>query len=328
MILAMALITRHGSEVGSVFDLIGRDENDLTSAFGYSLALCPHLLKAVLKRLGTQLGARLSGDADIAMEVRDKDGRTDLEIRLIDFLMICEAKRDWLLPSTSQLSRYAKRIRHRQGALITLSQASHSLAASQLPQQLSGVPIVHLPWSDVLTDISNVAHNCRGRERVWLDELSAYLKGVIRVRDVADGRTYCVALNNFKTGGKRDLTFIEWVTDKLTYYHPYGVNRWPTEPPNFMAFRWNGAVRRIHRVVQADVVPTLLDRYPDLPRTEFTLRPHAIYKLSRRQLPPLEPIPTGAPYRANRMWVLLDQLQTADTLAEAYKRSREMLQST
>ena len=323
----MAGITLHGSGVTSVFDLLGRDENDLTSALGFTFANCPLLLKAVLKRLESQLGTRFSGNADIAMEVRDKFGRTDLEIRLADALLICEAKRDWLLPSTSQLSRYAKRVR-REGALVTLSQASHSLAEFQLPKQVRGVPVVHLPWTDVLTDIAKVRHRCRGRERIWLEELAAYLRGVIRVRDVADSRTYCVSLSNQETGGKQNLTFIEWVTDKLTYYHPYGVSGWPTEPPNFMAFRRGGAVQRIHRVVQADVVPTLLERYPDLPGNEFTLRPHAIYKLSRRRLPPLEPIPTGAPYRANRLWVLLDQLQTADTLAEAVKLSRALTQST
>lgn len=94
-----------------------------------------------------------------------------------------------------------------------------------------------------------------------------------------------------------------------------------------MAFRWDGAVRRIHRIDEADVVPTLLDRYPDLPATDLTMRPHAVYKLSKRRLPTLEPIPNGASYRAIRLWVLLDQLQTADTLAEAHKRTHAMTQS-
>ena len=101
--------------------------------------------------------------------------------------------------------------------------------------------------------------------------------------------------------------------------HTDGAN--PTcEPVKCRRYRRSGGRFR------ADVVTTLLDRYPDLPANEFTLRPHAIYKLSRRQLPPFEAIPTGAQYRANRIWVLLDQLQTADRLAEAYKRSRELMQ--
>lgn len=324
----MADLTLHGADVNSVFDLLGRNENDLTSALGFGLAACPPLMSAVLQRLGGQLGTQLTGDVSVALEVRDEKGRTDLEIRLADALVICEAKRGWLLPSTSQLSQYAGRIRRRGfGALVTLSQASHALAA-KLPDEVRGVPVVHLPWTEVLADISNVRAACRGRERFWLEELRKYLLGVVQVRSIADSWTYCVVLNHQRTGGKHDLTFIQWVTDALTYYHPYGISGWPTEPPNFMAFRWAGAVRRIHRVEETDVVPTLLDRYPDLPENEFTMRPHAVYKLSERRLPPLEPIANGAQYRAIRLWVLLDQLQTADTLAEAHKRTRELTQST
>jgi len=83
------------------------------------------------------------------------------------------------------------------------------------------------------------------------------------------------------------------------YFHPYGAGGWPTEPPNFMAFRWQGAVHRIHRVVVADVLPSLLDRWPDLPATHDTVRPHAVYDLGPR-LPPAQPIRSGASHRASR----------------------------
>lgn len=320
----MVELTLHGSAVNSVFDLLGRNENDLTSALGFALAKCPPLLDAVLTRIGSRLGWQPGGDASIAMEVRDTSGRTDLEIRFGEGLLVCEAKRGWLLPSTQQLDRYAGRVRaHGAGALVTLSQASQALAA-KLPSEVRGIPVVHLPWSEVLSDVAAVRSACRGHERFWLEQLRKYLTGVIRVRSVADSWTYCVALNRDRTGGKDDLTFIEWVTDAVTYYHPYGVSGWPTDPPNFMAFRWDGAVRRIHRVEDADVYPTLLDRFPDLPENDKTMRPHAVYRLSERRLPPLEPIKNGASYRAIRLWVLLDQLQTAATLAEAHKRTREL----
>ena len=57
----------------------------------------------MLTRLGSQMGSHLTGEVGIALEVRDKKGRTDLEINVGDALVICEAKRDWLLLSTSQL---------------------------------------------------------------------------------------------------------------------------------------------------------------------------------------------------------------------------------
>lgn len=90
-----------------------------------------------------------------------------------------------------------------------------------------------------------------------------------------------------------------------------------------MAFRWQSAVRRIHRVVDADVVPTLQHRFPDMPVTEDSAVPHAVYRLGP-QLPPLEPVPSGTTYRAGRMWVLLDQLQTAPTLKDALAGTRAL----
>jgi hypothetical protein len=38
----------------------------------------------------------------------------------------------------------------------------------------------------------------------------------------------------------------------------------------------------------------------------------------------MDPFPTGVNYRANRIWVLLDQLFTARTLQEAYLSSQEL----
>jgi len=146
------------------------------------------------------------------------------------------------------------------------------------------------------------------------------------MRSVADSWTYCVVLNDVRPTGS-PFTFREYVTDDLTYFHPYGIKGWPLEPPNFMAFRWDGAVQRIHRVIKADVVPTLLHHYPDLPTQDERMRPHAVYRLSPDRLPPLEPIPNGAPYRASRLWVLLDQLQVSETLAEALGRTRTLTQS-
>jgi hypothetical protein len=45
--MASTGLTRHGREVGSVFDLLGRDENDLTAALAYTLARSPALLSGV-----------------------------------------------------------------------------------------------------------------------------------------------------------------------------------------------------------------------------------------------------------------------------------------
>jgi hypothetical protein len=321
----MTALMRHGSPVAAVFDLLGTHENDLTSALGFVLSRSPALLAAVLRRTWPDAGGPDGpATASLALEVRGDVGRTDLQIVLAGALLIVEAKRNWLLPTISQLAAYAPRVReHGGGTLVTLSQASGALARVQLPAEVDGVPIVHLSWREILTDLAEVSRDRRGKERVWLDELANYLRGVVRLRSIADSWTYCVVLNNERPGDGGRRTFREFVTDDHTYFHPYGLGGWPTEPPNFMAFRWQGAVQRIHRVIKADVLPSLLARWPDIPATDDTVRPHAVYDLGPR-LPPHEPIPSGASYRASRLWVLLDQLQTSTTLAAALAGTKSL----
>lgn len=324
----MGELTRHSSTVSSVFTLMGALENDLTAALGYTLSRSPALRAAVLLRVWPNATLPSTEEVSLALEVSDDDGRTDLEMRLPGALVIFEAKRGWMVPTRAQLARYAGRIAEHPhgGVLVTLSQASHDLATAYgLPPHIEGVPVVHLPWTEVIDDISTVRRGRRGAERVWLDELHAYLKEVIRMRSPEDCRTYCVVLNNEKPGDGGALTFLQYVTDARCYFHPYGAgNSWPTEPPNFLAFRWGGAVQRIHRVTHAEVIPSLLQRFPDVPVNAVTTSPHAVYDLGPR-IPPFDPIPNGKPYRAARLWVLLDQLQTAPTLSDAIDGTRDLL---
>lgn len=283
----MPALSRHGADVSSVFSLVGDDENDLTAALGFAFARCPTLYQAVLQRVWPAAVNANTDGVVLALEVRAADGRTDLEVRSAGALVIFEAKRGWMLPTTSQLQQYAGRIRRQQsgGALVTLSQASHALAQANLPSVVAGVPVVHLPWRDVLADIGESRSACRGRERLWLNELQEYLKGVIRMRPVADSMTYSVVLNEAKPGDGGARTYLEYVTEELCYFHPYGTGGWPNEPPNFMAFRWQGKVQRIHRVRHSEVVASLLDRWPDVPKTPLTDRQHAVYELGPPERP-------------------------------------------
>lgn len=317
-------VTRHGRGVTTVFDLIGSKENDLTAALGFTLSRSANLLAAVLMRILPDQSRPHEVRAAIGMEVRGAAGRTDLEIALPGALIVLEAKRDWLLPGTAQLASYTPRIHaHGGGVLVTLSQATESLAAHVLPVEVDGVPVVHLSWRSILDDLASLRGASFGHERLWLDQFAKYLTGVVRMRSVADSWVYCVVVNGARPGRGGALTFRQYVTDQHVYFHPYGVSGWPTDPPNFMAFRWANSVQRIHRVMRAEVVPTLLDRWADIPATEDTLRPHAVYQLGPR-LPPESPIPSGTTYRASRFWVMLDQLQSSSTVAHAVAQSKQL----
>lgn len=309
-----APLSRHGREVSSVFDLLGRDENDLTAALGFALARSPRLLGRLLLRLVADPGGTA---AVLRLETRDDAGRTDLEISTDTHLVVIEAKRGWLVAGETQLARYAPRIAaHGNGVLVSLSAASPEWALLTLPATVQGVPVAHLPWGQVMLDLSAAQDASRGQERTWLDEFSNYLRKAIKMRDPADSWTYCVSVSNYRPGAGGPHTFREFVTNEACYFHPFGSGRgWPKTPPNFLAFRWHGQVRQVRRVNRAEVIPNLQARWPGIPETDDTARPHVLYHLG----PPLPgtPVLNGAAYRASRMWVILDLLLTSPTLKDA-----------
>jgi len=134
--------------------------------------------------------------------------------------------------------------------------------------------------------------------------------------DPSDMWTYCVVINDKQPGGGGPYTFREYVEVASVYFHPFGGGfGWPKSPPNFFAFRWSGKVQRIHRVIAHEVVESLQARWPDIPVDARTNRPHVVHDLG----PALrfDPLPNGKQYRAGRHWLLLDQLFTSTTLAEA-----------
>ncbi|GAA0996277.1 hypothetical protein GCM10009555_091850 [Acrocarpospora macrocephala] len=144
-------LTWHGRDVTSVFDLLGRSENDLTAALAFALTRSPDFLHRLMKRLLPMAGRDV---AAVRLETRDTGGRTDLEIDCGSDLVIIEAKRGWLLPSESQLGAYAPRVHKRGGGvLVSLSDTSLEWSARVLPSTIDEVPVVHLPWDLIRDDL-------------------------------------------------------------------------------------------------------------------------------------------------------------------------------
>ena len=146
--------------------------------------------------------------------------------------------------------------------------------------------------------------------------------------DPASSWAYCVSLSRDKPAGGGEHNFIDYVVKEGVYFHPFGWRKGdPVDPPNFLAFRWDGKVQRIHRVVAHEVVPNLQVRWPSVPEDEDTIRPHAVYTLGP-ELPMNGPVPSGTNYRASRLWVLVDQLLTSPTLKDALAASRSIAGKT
>ena len=325
----LAPMTHHGNTMASVFSLLGSNENDLTTALGWTLRSSPTLLTALTSSLNP---APQAATTTIDLEVSDDLGRTDLELHGADHVVVIEAKRGWLLPTTTQLAAYASRCRTMPVAhLVTLSDCSPDWARLQLPATVDGVKVTHLPWSVVRERLADARRGTAGHERLWLDQLDTYLKETLRVVEVNNAEAYCVVINNERPGGGGPHTYRE-IVEQGFYYYPYGWGRgWPPVPPNFLAFRWENHVQRVHRVLSHKVIASLQELWPDIPaprradepsRVEGTDRPHVLCRLGPALR--MEPLPTGMNYRAARLWVLLDQLFTAPTLQAALRGSQQL----
>jgi len=212
-------LTRYGRTSRAVFDLVGHGEVDLTAALGWTLTRSPTLLRALWGRLDMP-GAPSA--VEVALEVADAEGRTDLQLVGDQAAVIVEAKKGWLVPGESQLSRYAARFEAvGQRLLVSLSDSSAAWAAYELPEQVAGIPVLHLPWDEVRADLDMAVKTTRGAETVWLGELSTYLAGATSVRDPAEQWVYCVVVSDGKPGGG-SRTFRDFVTIERVYFHPYG----------------------------------------------------------------------------------------------------------
>jgi hypothetical protein len=308
--------------VVSVFDLLGMQENDLTAALGFTLARSRRLLDLLIQTLDLPAG---DGPVVVRMETADEAGRTDLELQTADHLVVVEAKRGWRLPESAQLTRYAARVAaHGGGMLVTLSDCSPAYADLKLPAAVEGVDLRHLSWANLKTSISTARTRSGGKERYWLTELGEYLRRAVRVTDPASSLAFCVSLSTGRPGDGGSRTFIDFAANEGMYFHPFGWGHgWPTDPPNFLTFRWSGHVQQVRRAEKHEVIPNLQTLWPDVPVEDDTSRPFSVYTLGP-PLPMHGPLPTGTNYRANHLWVLVDQLLTKETLKDALAATKAL----
>jgi hypothetical protein len=314
-------LTASGREVRTIFDLLGRRENDLTSALAWGIAGAPTLAQKLLADVyGADVGAALTVSLQ---EFGEDRGYSDIEIQAEQGHLVLEAKRGWVLPNVKQLSRYAPRLaRTPNPLLLALTECSPAYARRQLPTEVAGVPVVHRSWTEIVRLAEAAARSGRQADRRLLKELVRYLRGVMTMQNVTSNWTYVVALSR-KTPAAWTISFLDVVLKKNRYFHPYGVRRggWPKVPPNYIAFRWDGHVRRIHHIDSYTVVDDLHDAFDEIPAGLAADVPHIVYDLGPPILPS-KPLPAGGNYRASRVWAALGLLLTSTTMKEAVAKTK------
>ena len=332
----MTALMAHGSKVETVFELLGENEDAMTYSLGWALAKCPTFCSSFAKLLGIKKG--FSDEMHIRLQDHASEkGFTDIE--LIDpakHHVIVEAKRGFTVPSDKQLEKYADRLLASTEAkakklLVVLAESDRyeRWLKLKVPKKVKGIEVLPITWRRFQDMAQQSIKTAKHEQKRLLHQLIHYLDKVTSMQNQTSNAVYVVALGqgNFENS---NIPYIEVVEKYRKYFHPVGGGKggWPADPPNYIAFRYRGALQSIHHIESYTVIDNYYPHFP-VPRNSIADPPHYLYTLGPI-IKPTKTTPTNdlkGRYRqitmSSRRWCDLDLLLTSDSIAEAVKRSRD-----
>lgn len=191
----MAELVLGREPVHTVFDLLGRKENDLTYSLGWAFANVSAFLDSVLRDVFETDPSHVE---EIILQKVDSGGITDVEVISTRAHLIIEAKRGWVLPTERQLGQYAPRLTATARPLkrlLALTECSNEFASRHLPGRVKGQKVGHRSWSEVIAHAQRATSGVgTHQERHLARQLVRYLKGVTTMQDPTSNIAYCVSL--------------------------------------------------------------------------------------------------------------------------------------
>ncbi len=332
----MTVLTAHGRNIETVFELFGESENAMTQSLGWALAKCPTFSTGFARMIGVE-----NGFSD-AMHIRLQEyqalkGFTDIEV--VDpgrHHIVVEAKRGFTVPGMPQLEKYVDRLHQNHDrkakkllAVLAESDRDERWLSLNVPSKVKGVPVLPISWRRFKHMARQAITPARHEEKRLLTQLITYLDKATSMQNQTSNEVYVVSLGAQKFANST-ITFIDVVEKFGKYFHPVGGGKggWPVEPPNYVAFRYKGALQSIHHVDSYTVIERYDPHFP-VPKNSKADRPHYLYTLGP-PVKPQGPTPTNDPggkYAAitmsSRRWCDLDLLLTSNSIAEAAKKTRD-----
>ena len=162
----------------------------------------------------------------------------------------------------------------------------------------------------------------RDVDNYLLRQLDIYLNGVITMQNKESNWVYIVSLG----AGSPDGWSISWrdiVNVHRKYFHPVGGGKggWPAEPPNYIAFRYNGQLQSIHHIDSFDVFTDPSLHFKGV-RSHHWGTLHYLYHLGPA-IKPSHIVKTGSKIPMSlRVWAMLDLLLTSKTIQDARDESK------
>jgi len=329
--------------VETIFELIGSNENAMTSSLGWVLLKCPALLQSFVAHIVPHF--TLSSDTKIYLQrYSSHAGFTDIEIIDGDGLhVIIEAKKGFIIPEDEQLSKYAERLnstKAKNKILVVLAENDRKdiWLASNLKSQINNIPVESISWR-------SLQEMCRSREskessnnaqKRLLQQFDGYIGKVSSMRDLTSNSVYIVSLGSrvfFESDITQDgkaVSFIDVVERFNKYFHPIGggPSGWPVNPPNYIAFRYKSILQSIHHIKAYHRTEDFSEWFPlkSIPEADY---PSYLYELGPA-IRPLHEVRTNdrekrfpAITMASRRWADLDLLLTSKSVAEAVAKTSD-----
>jgi len=313
-------------KISSLFQLLGEKENNISYSVGYAFSQCPLFLQQFLQEVGIDAPfepARIK----IKLQRHERNGGfTDFEILQEGvFHVIVEAKRGWVFPGLTQMQKYSARFAASatQQRLVVFNESTPAYARA------------HFTYADVLPvkpqvvswkRLQDLAKRSISKGQIVsnqiLRQLFIYLSDISTMQNTDSNRVFVVSLGGSNADGWK-ISWQDIVNREHKYFHPVGggPGGWPKEPPNYIAFRYNGRLQTIHHIDSYEVTDDLHAHFPEIPAGKWD--PHYLYHLGTAIRPPHE-IRTGKQiFRNGRVWAAFDLLLTCKTIGEARDRTSQ-----
>jgi hypothetical protein len=316
------------NRVHSVFELLGDKENDISFSVGYAFSQSKTLIQDFLAHIGVLSDVNPTLTKVLLQQYENGKGYTDFEIvQGDDYHIIIEAKRGWVFPDIEQLTKYSSRdgftnspAKHK--VIVVFNESTPEFAFANFPiQEINGIDVKVVSWKKIQELSITAIKRTRNAERLFLSELVLYLDQVSMMQQKESNWAYVVSLgSNIPEGWQ--ISFTDIVEKKGLYFHPVGGGKggWPTEPPNYIAFRYKGKLQSIHHIDGYEVFTDPSVFFPEIPSGNWG--PCFLYKLGTG-IKPIHEVKAGPKIqRSMRVWAMIDLLLTCSTIEEARDKSK------
>ena len=191
------------------------------------------------------------------------------------------------MPGLDQLEKYADRLNNSVESsnrlLVVLAEfdREEQWLPLNVPNEVNGIKTKTISWKQFQTLIIRAVKDGSHAEKRLLNDLKHYLGKVTTMQNQNSNSVFVVSVS-YDTFTDSDITFVDVIEKFESYFHPVGGSGtkggWPIDPPNYMAFRYDGKLQSIHHVESYTVIEDYNGAFP-IGKAAPCGVPHFLYKL-------------------------------------------------